>query len=716
MFCAKCGKPIAENMRFCAGCGTPVNPSSVPPKAQQETREFTQLSGNPTANKQPPREYTTLPQQRQSQPMPPRPMPPQPPIQQQAQPPVAPPPQKKEPKAKKKKSNIGLRITAAVLVVAVLAAGIYSAIFGIKNKNELEGEGVLYIDDFPILKGETDFQVYDAEKFPAEEYEIKVERFHLGNSLKNISSKTELFKETSRDRIYKLKLDDGSYRITLKDITSSRTQPVPSSQVTVSTSGSTTTTTTTTVPSTSPNADKTFVVIIIIDIVVDNDNPEAVDKVDLNWGDKTQPTTTEAPTTETTTSADDRRFYGKVSKVSDHSAGISGATIKIYNGSSHISTITTDPSGNFAIVLPEGTYRAEVSCAGYKDLELNFDMDAGSDTSQEIYLESVPTGTLSGKICKATDRVTAIPGASITVYKGTEAVLTAVSDASGNYSVNLPEGDYSVKITSSGYIDFSSYATVTVNQTVYMETFLLIAGSASETGTATGMIFNSLTKEGVAGVTLTVKKDWNNTSGSGSTVKTATTDSNGNYTLSLPLGNYTVIATKDGFSSSNFNIVVQKTTTDNQNGTITPVISGNDYLITLTWNENPHDLDAHLYNKSPSGNEQHIFFDIREGYENGKMVCQLDYDDVDSYGPEHITLTTTNSKPYYFFVHRFEGSGNLASSGAKVTIEQGNNLIAEYNVPASGGDGVIWNVFAIKDGQIITKNTITNNIDVNYAS
>ncbi len=710
MFCAKCGKPIAENMRFCAGCGTPVNPSSVPPEAQQETREFTQLSGNPAVRSQPPREYTTLPPQR-----PPQPMPPQPPVQQQMQPPAAPPPQKKKPKAKKK-SNIGLRITAAVLVIAVLAAGVYSAIFGIKNKNETEGEGVLYIDDFPILKGETDFQVYDAEKFPAEEYEIKVERFHIGGALKDFSSKTELFKEISSNRIYKLKLDDGSYRITLKDITSSRTHAVPSTQETVSTTGSTTiTTTTTTAPSTSPNANKTVVVVIIIDIVVDNDNPEAVDKVDLNWGDKTQPTT-EPTTTETTTSADDRRFYGKVSKVSDHSAGISGATIKIYNGSSHISTITTDPSGNYAIVLPEGTYRAEVSCTGYKDLELNFDMVAGSDTSQEIYLESVPTGTLAGKICKASDRVTAIPGASITVYKGTESVLTAVSDTSGNYSVNLPEGDYSVKITSSGYIEFNSYATVTVNQTVYMETFLLIAGSVNETGTATGTIFNSLTKEGVSGVTLTVKKDWNNTSGSGSTVKTATTDSSGNYTLSLPLGNYTVIATKDGFSSSSFNIVVQKTATDNQNGTITPVISGNDYLITLTWDENPYDLDAHLYNKSPSGTEQHIYFDVREGYENGKMVCQLDYDDIDSYGPEHITLTTTNGKPYYFFVHHFEGQGTLASSGAKVTIEQGNRLIAEYNVPASGGDGVIWNVFAIKDGQIITKNTITNNIDVNYAN
>lgn len=272
-----------------------------------------------------------------------------------------------------------------------------------------------------------------------------------------------------------------------------------------------------------------------------------------------------------------------------------------------------------------------------------------------------------------------------------------------------------MKVTHSGYQAFSSYANVTLNKTTYMETVLLVQSGATENGTVKGKVMNSLTKEGVGGVTLTVKNNWNNTSGSGSTVKTATTDANGYYTLSLPVGNYTVIATKSGYTSSSFNIVSQRGTTDNQNGLITPVISGDDYLITLTWGEEPEDLDSHLVGKTSNGSTYHVYWKTEEAYENGDIICELDYDETYGFGPEHTTLTTVSDDAHYFYVYKYSGYGSLASSGAKVTVEQGNKVIAVFNVPTDQGDGEYWNVFAVKDGKLIVKDAVTSSPDTSYA-
>lgn len=325
------------------------------------------------------------------------------------------------------------------------------------------------------------------------------------------------------------------------------------------------------------------------------------------------------------------------------------------------------------------------------------------------------TGTLSGKICKAADRITAIPGATIQVFKNGSLFKTHTSNATGNYSMELPEGQYRVKITSAGYIDFNAYANVTVDQNTYMETFLLIEGSESETGIASGKLINSLTGTGTPGATLKVKRDWNNSDVSAETIATVNTDANGNYSMELPLGNYTVIATKEGYTQSSFNIIVQAGTTGNQNGTITPVISGDNYLITLTWDENPRDLDSHVSGTLSSGSSFHVYYSHKSQYDGNIEVCNLDYDDTSSYGPEHITLNTTNNTPYYYYIYKFAGSGTVGSSGAKVTIEQGNTLIAEFNVPTDLGSSDYWNVFAIKNGELIINNTITSSPNLGYA-
>ena len=325
-------------------------------------------------------------------------------------------------------------------------------------------------------------------------------------------------------------------------------------------------------------------------------------------------------------------------------------------------------------------------------------------------------GMLSGKICKASNRSVAIPGASIKVYKDNTLYTTQTADSTGNYSISLPIGQYYIEITNKGYINFHSYATVTEGTNNYMETFLMVEDSEDKTGVASGRVVNSLTGVGVDGVTFTIRQDWNNMNESAETVTTVTTSYNGSYSVELPHGNYTVIVSKDGYLTSSFNIIVQSGITDNQNGTIVPEVSGDEYLITLTWGKEPHDLDSHIEGTLSNGKNFHVYYNHKSQYDGDIEVCNLDYDDTNSYGPEHITLKTTTNEPYYYYIYKYAGSGTVTTSGAKITIHQGNRLIAEYNVPIDLGSENYWNVFAIKDGQLITKNTITSSADTGYVN
>ena len=336
------------------------------------------------------------------------------------------------------------------------------------------------------------------------------------------------------------------------------------------------------------------------------------------------------------------------------------------------------------------------------------------DIPEGPYVEYSNNGTLSGRVCRAADRTTPVSGATVEIYKDNVLYKTVTSDSNGNYLISLPEGSYSVKTTCRSYLDFKSSETVRADETTYVETFLLIEGNTTDSGKAKGKVFNSLSGQGVADVTLTVKKDWNSTS-SAETVKTTVTNGSGEYTIELPIGNYTVIATKEGHSPSSFNIIVQKGTTDNQNGVITPVITGEDYLITLTWGENPEDLDSHVAGYLSNDSLFHVYYNNDKQTDGQNTVCELDYDDRYSYGPEHITLKTNNDSPYYYFVKKYKGTGSLSESGAKVTIEQGNILIAEFYVPTNLGKEDCWNVFAIKNGELIIRNTISTDPDIEYA-
>lgn len=350
-----------------------------------------------------------------------------------------------------------------------------------------------------------------------------------------------------------------------------------------------------------------------------------------------------------------------------------------------------------------------------------------SSSAQNVTLSpSSKNGRIAGRV-QNVQSGEPVSDANVRISKDGLVVATAKSSASGEFSVSVPDGTFLVEVRKGGYVPFSSYESVENAQTTYMQTIQLNPGVGF--GGFWGKITDAVTGEPISGVTLQLRSGWNNTS-HGDILRTLTTDSNGSFVyqttdifgvaLGLASGNYTLVARRNGYLETSFNIVVLPGSTDAhpaQNATMSPTMVAEDtYRIVLTWEENPRDLDSHVVGTLSDGSAFHVYYSDKSQYDGDLEVCNLDYDDVSSYGPETITLNTNTAEPYYYYVHHFSGNGTISTSGAKVTVYHGADPVRTFNVPIGYGDGVYWNVFAIVNGQFIVENTITNSADVNYAN
>ncbi len=132
--------------------------------------------------------------------------------------------------------------------------------------------------------------------------------------------------------------------------------------------------------------------------------------------------------------------------------------------------------------------------------------------------------TLSGKV--SDNSGTAIVGATVNVNDATSDSTT--TDNSGNYSLSIPQGTYNVKVTPHAGSNFSS--AIALSQNISANTVLnFILTAAGGTVTLNGHIYDSLGNP----VSNQIVDLYLN----GSQFR-ATTDSTGNYSLSVSTGTY----------------------------------------------------------------------------------------------------------------------------------------------------------------------------------
>jgi hypothetical protein len=165
----------------------------------------------------------------------------------------------------------------------------------------------------------------------------------------------------------------------------------------------------------------------------------------------------------------------------------------------------------------------------------------------------------------------------------------------------------------------------------------------------------------------------------------------------------TVIFKHENYITSKFQIQVSAGTIFFNRFSVSPAMKVGNIRIILDWDKNPSDLDAHLVKEGNNG--YHISY--RNKHTAGDGAAQLDRDDIDSYGPETITVNTVDQNATYkYFIHDYTNKGNsdnkeLANSKATIKVyDRTLGLVKVISVPTNLiGDK--WEVLTIKNGKLI---------------
>ena len=293
--------------------------------------------------------------------------------------------------------------------------------------------------------------------------------------------------------------------------------------------------------------------------------------------------------------------------------------------------------------------------------------------------------------------------------EATGAVAEAYVDQ-GTYYLTMPLGQYTMEFSAADYLPETIYHVEITEGIVTYNVLLNLVPDEPSQGIAEGKIINAFDASAIPMASLTVYKGINQTSGQ--PVTSVISNERGEYNLSLEPGNYTILATAQGYISSAAGIVViSGEKRENQNCTLTPVLNPGEARIVLTWGQFPSDLDSHLVGPSPDGDQFHIYYSNKNHYYQNDLYNNLDVDDTSSYGPETTSIYTGLNGTYTYYVHNYSDrnsstSSTLSTSGAQVKLYMaGWNEPLVYYVPSQ--PGTVWEVFSIENGVIRPTNSMS---------
>lgn len=180
---------------------------------------------------------------------------------------------------------------------------------------------------------------------------------------------------------------------------------------------------------------------------------------------------------------------------------------------------------------------------------------------------------------------------------------------------------------------------------------------------------------------------------------TATTDADGNFTVKAKVNSSILVF---GIVNARSQTVAVTTTDQAQNIETCIVLDESSTTISLTWGQNPSDLDTHFFGPDQSASNQrfHIWYVNLTETVNDVDIA-LDVDDTSSFGPEVVTMADFPEPGLYsYYVYLFAGSGTIANSPARVELNmQGDSSI--YS-PPSGTATDCWHVFDIQVDATLT--------------
>gem|GEM_PF-6265775 len=229
---------------------------------------------------------------------------------------------------------------------------------------------------------------------------------------------------------------------------------------------------------------------------------------------------------------------GKVTRSAGETA-VNGALVEAFLNGVVSSSTTTGADGNYTLELATGTRNLRAGMAGYFPKTAAALVLGGKIATLNFALEAAASsGTIAGRVVKS-DGSTGLPDALVKIFSGAVLVNSAATDASGNYSVDIAAGEYTLEAGKSGYETKTGRAAVISGQTTSVN-FTLKSAYGSISGK---VVVKTSTTTAIAGIHVEVRAG-----GAPGTVAASTiTAVNGTYTFALlPAGNYLVGVIRSG--------------------------------------------------------------------------------------------------------------------------------------------------------------------------
>lgn len=133
--------------------------------------------------------------------------------------------------------------------------------------------------------------------------------------------------------------------------------------------------------------------------------------------------------------------------------------------------------------------------------------------------------------------------------------------------------------------------------------------------------------------------------------------------------------------------------------------------ITVTWGENPRDLDSHLTARLTGNTTFHVYYSAK-GSLGADPYANLDTDDTNGFGPEVTSISRLRQGTYRFSVRHFAGEGNISTSGIEVNVVIPNVGIYRFTAPSGQtADTDIWRILDMtvdSNGRVTGVNTIND--------
>ena len=376
----------------------------------------------------------------------------------------------------------------------------------------------------------------------------------------------------------------------------------------------------------------------------------------------------------------------------------------------------TVPSGQMVFLLPSGPAAITVGADSYQ--QTTYESVPGQEREDIVYLTSTrAAGTVTGKVLLHGNGI--LEDLHIrfrntrTGEEGVEMPLTA------EYRMAVQPGEYDLIISGRNRTAVTVYGVQVTEGAETAVPAVTLAVSSDLPGTGSGMIKDAMTGGALEGVELTLFEGAD-APASGQPAVTTVSDSNGNYSVTLPGGVYTAYLSKTGYRSDQMLIsVAGETTIGDQDHTISPKLQEGKVRIILEWGPQPEDLDSHLVNPNQG---IHVYYSVKEFSYQGRDNVTLDVDARYPMLPDRsnrVETTTIHQQlpgKYTFYIHDFSNQTNpdnhqMAESGARVTVLIGGDDGEKYVFEVPDKTGTLWEVFTLENGIITPSGAFTHHQD-----